>query len=261
MTENALQKGAQQVASQAVLDELQRVRAISRAFRVIAEALEAQLMESLWKIRKEVPERPAFERLIREHTNLKPERAWLMAQTWESARRNRPLRELTLDRPDQALALVSEFVEAGLDDRMENLTDDDREVAAIIAKPPRRRIAAIRELIAQGKAAQQGRSQTDDKYITRLEVQRDDAWAELKKTRQENSGSQSPERQALNTLRDAENRLAQACEDMRPLLQTASKRVLDEAQRLGDTAMETIEELQTDIYNSHKQVRKDQAGE
>ena len=261
MTENAPQNTAQQVASPAVLDELRRVRAICHTFRIMAEALEAQLMESLWRISEKVPERPAFDRLIREHTNLEPQRAWLMAQTWESARRNRDLRELTLDRPDQALALVNGFIEAGMAERMQTLSDDDRDVAEMIALPPRRRIAAIRELIAQGKAAQQGRSQTDDKYITRLEVQRDDAWAELKKTRQENGGSQSPERQALNTLRDAENRLAQACEDLRPLLQTASKRVLDEAQRLGDTAMETIEELQTDIYNSHKQVRKDQAGE
>ena len=260
MDETALQNTARQVASPAVLDELRRVQAICNTMHAVAQVLEAQMMESLWKISKEVPERPAFERLVREHTNLQPERAWLMAQTWESARRNRDLRELALDRPSEALALVSEFVEAGLDDRLESLSDDDREVAAIIAKPPRKRTAAIRELIAQGKAAQQGRSQADDKYITRLEAQRDDALAELKKARQENSGSQSPERQALNALRDAEKRLAQACEDMRPLLQTASKRVLDEAQRLGDTAMKTIEELLTDIYGSHKQVRKEQAG-
>ena len=268
MDEAAPQNSLQPVASPAVLEELSRVRAISHAFRVIAETLEAQLMASLWKIQKEVPDQTAFYKLIREHTELVPERAWLMAQTWETARHNRPLRELTLDRPSEALACVTAFVEAGMEDKLENLGEDERRVAEIAVMTPRKRAEAIRDLVAKGKAAQAGRHPADAEEIKTLKAEvagtvrdRDAAAAELEKERQKNSGGQSPERLALNALRDAEKSLAQACENVRPLLEAASDGIREEAQRVGDTARVTIERLLTDIYDSHKQARKDQAGE
>ena len=250
MTENALQNTAQQVVTPAVLDELRHVRAISHAFRVIAEALEARLMESLWKIRKEVPERPAFDRLIREHTDLQPERAWLMAQTWETARRNRPLRELTLDRPNEALAFVTQFVEAGLDDRLENLSDDDHEVAKLLALPRRKRNQAIRELIAQGKAAQPGRSQADQEHIRGLEAERDGALedrekalAKLDQARRVTPHPGADIQASLEELRRLEEGIAALAEKLTAQLPAAGELARKQIATFTDLAIESLERI------------------
>ena len=206
-----------------VLDELRRVRAIYDTARAISQALEAQLMESLWTIRRELGgNQEQFELLIGSNTDLDPRRAWLMAETWDSARRNRSLRALASQQPSEAMALVTQFVEGGLSERLEGMGDDDREVAALIAKPPRKRTQAIRELIAQGKAAQDGRHPADQERISELEAERNDALAELEQARKVFPHHGGEIRQALEDLRSVETSLAGVAERLGVVLPAAS---------------------------------------
>ena len=206
-----------------VQEELRRVQAIFDTARAVSQALEAQLMESLWKIRREVGDNQNnFEILIGSNTGLDPKRAWLMAETWDVARRNRDLRALASQKPSEAIALVSQFIEGGLSDQLEGLDDDDREVAALIAKSPRKRTQAIRALIAQGKAAQQGRHPADQERIRELEAERDAAVVEMEKARKVLPHPGGEIRQALDDLRAAESRLAEVAERLDVVLTAAS---------------------------------------
>ena len=210
------------VASGSVLDELRRIQAICNTMHAVAQVLEVQLMESLWKISTEVSERPAFERLVGEHTNLPPDRAWLMAQTWEVARRNRDLRRLALNRPSEALALVEGLIENNLAEGAENLTDVDREMAKFAAMPQRKKVAAIRELIADGQAAREKRHPADQERIRELEAERDAAVVEMGKARKVLPHPGGEIRQALDDLRAAESRLAEVAERLDVVLTAAS---------------------------------------
>ena len=246
--------------SATVLEELKRVRVIFDTARAVAQTLEAQLMESLWKIRKEIGgDQARFELLIRSNTKLDPQRAWLMAETWDKARRNRDLRQLASQQPSQALQLVSQFVEGGLAEKLESLSDHDHEVAGLFSLPPRKRNAKVRQMIAEAQAARKGHNPADLAEIETLQAERDAALEEMEKAKKVTPHPGSEMRQALDDLRDAEKRLAQVCENMRSLLQGASDRVRDEAQRLGRTAMTTIENLLSDVYESQQQAKKDQA--
>ncbi len=230
----------------AVLEELRRIRAVCGLARAVSQMLEAQLMESLWKVRREVSERGAFEGLIRSHTELEPGRAWLMAETWEVARRNRELRELAADRPREAMALVSQFVEAGVEERLEDLGKEDREVAEVMAKPPRQRNAAIRELIAAGRAVSEGRHPGDRERIAALEAERDEAVAELgaaRKVADMGSHPRAQLRESVAELRGLESSLAELAERLEGLLPGAGESARRQVLAAADMAVGSLERI------------------
>lgn len=230
--------------SPTVLHELQRVRAIFDTARAVAQALEAQLMESLWTIRREIGDDQArFELLIGSHTDVDPRRAWLMAETWDNARRNRNLRTLASQQPSHALALVTQFIEAGLGERLQTLCDDDREVAELVSKPPRKFMAAVRDLVAKGKSAQEGRHPADREEIAALKAERDSAVAELEQARKVIQYPGGDMRQALDDLRGVECRLAEVAERLATLLSTASGFARNEAVQLLDVISRTVDDL------------------
>ena len=238
--------------SAAVQEELNRVNAICDTAIAVAQMMESQMMESFWKIRQELGgDRARFQMLVRAHTRIESERAWLMAETWVSARKNRHLRTLASQKPSEALQLVSQFVEGGIADELEMLSENDHETAQLLALPPRKRTAKVREMIAAAKAAEQGHNPADLERIRAAEAERDAAVEELDKERQLKLGAKTPEREALNALRDAEKRLAQAREALKPVLAGASHDVRDEVLRVGDLAMTTIERLHSEVYDAH----------
>ncbi len=126
-----------------------RIRVWRDLLRQVGAVAEAQVMAACWAIRREHPDRGAFDVFIASHLAdvFAPDRAWLMAGTWDVARSSRPLRELTLTAPADAMAFVRDFV-AAVPDGVDSLDEIDREVVALEAAPPRARQRKLRELVA-----------------------------------------------------------------------------------------------------------------
>ncbi len=128
-----------------------RIRALHLTARTFAQLIEAQIMEALWVIRRELPEDAEFDAFVESQTPLDRRRARLMVETWAVARRRRELRELAQRQPSEALALMQNAIDAGV-----QLADaTDRQVTELLSKPPRQRNQAIRELIDSHRAKEQ----------------------------------------------------------------------------------------------------------
>ena len=141
-----LARGAPGTAIQAVW----RIRAWHDAMRTLSAIAEAQVMQACWAIRREHSDRPDFDAFCAAQglgTIMGAPQAWLMAETWDVARRQRPLRELAADRPTDAIEFVKGFVEAGREEDLRELDEDDRRVVEILAAPPRARRSKIRTLL------------------------------------------------------------------------------------------------------------------
>ena len=127
-----------------------RIRAWHDAMRTLSAIAEAQVMQACWVIRREHSDRGDFDAFCAAQ-GLAPimgaPQAWLMAETWDVARRQRPLRELAADRPTDAIAFVRGFVEAGHEEDLRELDEDDQRVVEILAAPPRARRSKIRALL------------------------------------------------------------------------------------------------------------------
>ena len=144
-----------------------RIRALCTTAQTIAQLIEAQVMESLWQIRRAIPDEQAWAAFVERQTPFDADRARRMVDAWEVARKRRALRELAQRSPSTALALVGEAVAAGVD-----LADQtDEQVYGLMAQPPRARHRAIRELIESAA----GESPGTKERIHTLEAERDDA--------------------------------------------------------------------------------------
>ena len=133
---------------------------------------EAEVLACCAAIRREHPEREDFNRFCAGalHGVLSPAQAWLRADTWEVARRHRPVRELTVTQPRKAVAFVAEFVAAAEGEQLELPLDaDDREIADLLAASPKVRRARLRELTAARRAAREKRNPDDVARIAQLE--------------------------------------------------------------------------------------------
>lgn len=120
-----------------------RIRALHTTARMFAQLIEAQIMEALWVIRRELPVDADFYAFVESQTPIDRRRARLMVETWDVARRRRELRELAQRQPSEALSLMQSAIDAGV-----QLADaTDRQVAELLSRPPRQRNRAIRELI------------------------------------------------------------------------------------------------------------------
>ena len=161
---------------------VRRIQAICETMRAVSEALYTQLMESLWRMRRDLgDDRSRFNIVVAAHTELKPERAWAMAETWEIVRRNRSMREMAFRKPNEALAFVVQLIEAGCADMLNGMDDND-EVMKVMSLTPRKRTQAIRTLIEKSKAIDQDHHPADQERIASLEAERDAA-VELLKVR------------------------------------------------------------------------------
>ena len=230
--------------SATLIRRLERVRAIWDTARSLAQELEAQLCEELWGIRQEIgPDERRFKGLIAGNSDLDPERAWLMAETWDAARRNRSLRELAQKRPSEAMTMVGEFVSSGLKNRLEALDDDDQEVVAIIAQPPRKRGKAIKALLEASRAAGDGHSPAAREEIATLTAERDAAVEQLEQARKETRLPGEYQRQTIGDLREIEARLADASADAMRILTTARPETQAEAAQVVDQIIAIAERL------------------
>lgn len=178
-TEAALPLGTREpgpgfVPSEAALDAAARVRALYETAVAFADQIEAQMMEALHFICGEVGNL-AFDAFVAQHTPLRPVEARRMVETWDVARKQRDLRELARNRPREAMSLVRTFVDAGADSaQIDAFGTDDKAVAEVLALPPRRRNARIRELVhAEAAAMETPGRPADREEIRMLTAERD----------------------------------------------------------------------------------------
>ena len=188
------------------LDAVASIRVWRDAARALSSLVEARVMEAAWTIRREYAEHGAFVAFVGARLGgvMDPERAWLMAETWDVARRNRSLRELATRRGDEAMAFVAEFVAAG-PAALAALDEDRREVAEIVAAAPQRRHEMIQDLLDATRHAQEQRSPDDVREIAVLTRERD-TLREQALNRRDSSGEEI--RDAVADLRRVESEIA-----------------------------------------------------
>ena len=133
-------------------DALACIRAWRSLLQAVVGIAEAQVMAACWVIQRDTPDREAFHVAVRRIPNLPPARAWAMAETWAVARHQRAVRTLALDAPAEAVRFVSELASA-VDTG--DLTDDDREVAELLAAPPRQRRLQLVAMVRMRRGADQ----------------------------------------------------------------------------------------------------------
>ena len=133
----------------------ERIRAWRQALRAIAGVAEAQVMAACWVVREALPDRADFEAAVARELGglLDPDRALALAETWGVARRQRALRVLASSDPGEAVRFVRDLAEAAGSEGAEALDDDDREVAELLALPPRRRRERLRSLVRLRRGA------------------------------------------------------------------------------------------------------------
>ena len=150
-----------------------RIRAWHESLNAVFAVAEADIMECCLAIRRNHPSREAFGTFVGVHLAgvLTAAKAWLLADTWEIARRHRPVRELVNREPQKAIAFMREFAAAAADEQEPLPFDaDDCELTDILAAPPKTRRARLRELIAASKAARD-RHPDDIERIRDLEAE------------------------------------------------------------------------------------------
>ena len=228
------------------LEAAHRIRAVHETMVAISRIAEAQVMEAAWTIRREHPDRDAFERFVAERVGvLAPEKAWLMAQTWDAARGSPELRDLARTRPADAMDFVRGYVEAGLQERLGGLDETDR-AAVRLASQPRRLRAHMRDLVRQHDANRD--------RIEALERERDDAVAELVAERGGASRLDAHPMRAADDLRDAESRLAEIADRLAPVLAAATESVRSRVLATNDLAMGHLERIAAAVYGGEEDV-------
>ena len=150
-----------------------RIRAWHESLGAIFALGEADIMECCLAIRQQHPGHDAFGTFVGHHLAgvLTPARAWQLADTWEVAKQHRPVRELVNREPKKALAFVREFTAAAAAEQVPLPLDaDDRDIAGILASPPKKRRERLRELVA-ARRAPRDRNPDDVARIQDLEAE------------------------------------------------------------------------------------------
>ena len=181
-----------------------RIRGWHESLGKIYAMAEADIMECCLAIRRQYPDEEGFGRFVAEHVGvLTAARAWQLADTWEVARRHRPVRELVSREPKKAIAFVQEFTAAAVAGQVPLPLDaDDREIADILTSPPRKRRERLRDLVAAGRAPRD--RHPDD--VARLEE------LEAEKASAADAGAQARGlKAAVDELATLEGALAEAC--------------------------------------------------
>ena len=156
------------------------IRAWHLTLRTIGSAAEAAVMRACWRIRQAHPDTEEFGRFVFNELGgcMTPRKAWLLADTWEVARKNRKVHELAASQPDKAVAFVRDFTDAvaavdGDETLPLPLDEDDKEVVALLTAPPKKRRAKLRELVA-ARRAPRDRHPDDVERIRELEAEREE---------------------------------------------------------------------------------------
>ena len=152
-----------------------RIRAWHESLGAIFALAEADIMECCLAIRTHHKTRETFGAFVAEHVRvLTPTRAWQLADTWEVAKKHRPVRELVNREPKKAIAFVREFTAAAAQEQVPLPLDaDDREIAGILASPPKKRREQLRDLVA-ARRAPRDHHPDDLERIRELEAEREE---------------------------------------------------------------------------------------
>lgn len=211
-----------------------------KTLQAISATAEAEVMAACWAIRREHPDREEFAAFVtmRLEGVMTPGRAWTAAETWELARKHRPIRELTATAPREAIQFVRDFT-AAAEQAPLPLDDDDRTIAGLLAEPPKRRREKLREMAAAARAAGEHRHPDD---ITRI--------AELERAQTEaaNREAADPLRSAtaaVDALAAVERDLDGAARELDLLLArgAVTGRLQERVTHLSDRLMARLEEL------------------
>ncbi|MXW02200.1 MAG: hypothetical protein F4060_02550 [Holophagales bacterium] len=225
-------------APQAALDAAAEIRtlwAAGQALVRLGQEIEAKVMEGLWTIRREVGDE-GFDDFVGRHTPVEAEQARRMVDGWEVARKNRALRELAQSRPTDALHLLGEAVDAGVD-----LSDaTDQQVADIMVKPPRRRHGAIRALI---ESAETGETPATREKIRALEEERDEALEQLNFERVTRGHPSSRATELIRSLEELERRAGDLAMDAVLSLQGAPETTRERATALAGALADSAERI------------------
>ena len=216
------------------LEAAQRIRAWRDTVQTLSALAEAQVMEATWAIRREHPNRAAFDAFVVRELDgaLESDRAWSMADTWDAARRNRTLRDLVRRRPEEAITFVRDYAEAT---EHAGFGEDDREAAQLLAAPPRKRRAMLRELQA---AARAGRKRRDPNDATVSRDPERDATATRVRTAARDG---SP----IEGLAEDARRLAHRADEFDALRGRLSGSARHRLLRLADMAMRSVEQIKS----------------
>ena len=160
-----------QPPSPTALAAAQRIRAWHELSTQFTAMIEAQVMEALWIIRREIPDDAAFDGFVKAQTPLVPEQARLKVATWSVARKSRALRELSLARPSEASRLVGDLVRVFDEENVGELDPADQEIVEIASLSLRQQRRRVRALIEAGQAVSEGRHPEDLERIRTLEAE------------------------------------------------------------------------------------------
>ena len=223
-----------------------RIRALHVAARTFAQLIEAQIMEALWIIRRELPVDAEFDAFVESQTPLERRRARLMVETWAVARRRRELRELAQHQPSEALALMQSAIDAGV--QFADATD--RQVTELLSRPPRLRNQAIRELI-QTHQAKEGHPSAAEKPTETKSTDPDDAIAVEAEATSVNTHPSGRAANLVEELQRVERSLSQLAMDAPVALGgSVSGRIRERVLRLSDLANQSIDRITGTLYES-----------
>ena len=226
--------------SPAALAAAQRIRAWYELSQQFTAMIEAQVMEALWTIRREIPDDAAFDEFIRRETPLAPHHARISVQAWAIARKSRPLRELVARRPNEAIRLVGDLVQVFGEDGQTNLDAADQALVEVASLPLRQQRVRMRALIEAGQAASEGRSIEDVERIRTLESEL--ATARTVVALDGHPGGQA--RNLLSDLRAVESDLAEIASRAEALFGSEGlHKEREGAVRLADMLSESIDRI------------------
>ena len=190
------------------------IRAWFLTLRTIGTAAETAVMRACWRIRQAHPDADDFGRFIFNELEgrLTPRKAWLHADTWEIARKNRKVHELAASQPDKALSFVRDFTDAVAAEGAETLPlpldDDDKEVVALLTAAPKKRREELRKLVA-ARRTPRDRHPDDVERIRELEA------AEEERGRvEESAGKKATRAELLKQYRDAATLFSEAASEV-----------------------------------------------
>ena len=205
----------------ACLAAVQEIKLLQAMLTQVAQFAEARIMERLWEIRRAVADDDAYRRLAARHLDMDGATALRYATTWEGARQNRALRELAQQTPQQAMVLVQSLATHGLDD----IGDDDIEVARVLGQAPKQRQQTLRDLLDHREQVVSGRHPADQEEIRVLTAERDAALDALQARTEVVRLDETPQR-----------RLRALLEKIRSLSEQARQLADDTELRAGEVA-------------------------
>ena len=235
-------KALSMTPSPAAIAAAQQICAWHELSQRFAATCEAQVMEQLRTIRREIPDDRDFDEFVTARTPLAPEQARLSVQAWSVARKSRPLREL-VSRSSEEVRLVGDLVRVFGEDGTVDLDAADQALVEVAALPLRQQRKRMRALIEAGQAAGEGRHPADLERIRTLEAERDAARGTVVVDLDGHPGGQA--RTLISDLRSAESDLADLASRAEALfsLEGLHNKEREGAVRLADMLSESVDRI------------------